>query len=44
MGVSDKNILTKEWEFKTGDSGSMLYGSLYIYVITFIENITVIVF
>ena len=34
MGVSDKNILTKEWEFKTGDSGAMLYGSLYIYVIT----------
>lgn len=34
MEVTDKNILTKEWEFKTGDSSAMLYGSVYIYVIT----------
>ena len=34
MEVTDKNILAKEWEFKTGESSAMLYGSLYIYVIT----------
>lgn len=34
MGVTDKSILTEESEFKTGDSSAMLYGCLYIYLIS----------